>query len=49
MTPAARPSMLIALAVAAAACSDGGTGAAKFTTWGEGYIMDGIPPDPSGS
>jgi hypothetical protein len=48
MTPAARPSMLIALAVAAAACSDGGTGAAKFTTWGEGYIMDGIPPDPSG-
>jgi hypothetical protein len=43
----------IAFAVAvtlAGGCSGaaGGSGTASFTTWGEAYIMDGIPADPSG-
>jgi len=31
-----------------AGCGADGTGAAKFTTWGEDYVMNSIPPDPAG-
>jgi hypothetical protein len=31
-----------------AACGGDGSGTAKFTTWGEEYIEDQIPPDPNG-
>ena len=30
------------------ACDDDGEGSASFTTWGEEYIEEGIPADPSG-
>jgi hypothetical protein len=39
----------LAIAALAAGCGEGGPGSARFTTWGEPYIMDGIPPDPSGA
>ena len=38
----------LAIATMAAGCGEDGRGTAKFTTWGEVYIMDSIPPDPSG-
>jgi hypothetical protein len=42
-------SLALALAGAVCGCSvDDGRGAAKFTTWGEDYVMDGIPPDATG-
>jgi hypothetical protein len=34
--------------LATASCSDAGQGTATFTTWGEEYIEQGIPADPSG-
>jgi hypothetical protein len=39
-------STFIVLTLALAACSDDGKGTAKFTTWGEAFIEEGIPADP---
>jgi hypothetical protein len=39
---------LIGAVLLVAACSDDGQGTAKFTTWGEEYIEDQIPADPTG-
>jgi hypothetical protein len=38
----------LALAPLLAACGEDGKGAAKFTTWGEAYIEEEIPADPTG-
>ncbi len=40
----------VALVAGISACGgdDGGTGTATFTTWGEEYIEEGIPADPTG-
>ncbi|MDX2018893.1 MAG: hypothetical protein SF187_01535 [Deltaproteobacteria bacterium] len=42
--------LLVALVgcVACFGCSDAGEGTASFTTWGEEYIEQQIPPDPTG-
>jgi hypothetical protein len=37
---------LIICTVTLSACSDEGKGTAKFTTWGEGFIEEGIPANP---
>lgn len=39
---------LALLLLGATACSDAGEGTASFTTWGEEYIEEEIPSDPSG-
>ena len=39
---------LLSLAILLAACGEEVPGTAKFTTWGEEYIEDKIPPDPMG-
>ncbi|MEY4514514.1 MAG: hypothetical protein RLZZ450_6636 [Pseudomonadota bacterium] len=44
-----RRQMLFATALLTlAACGDDGVGTAKFTTWGEEYIEQSIPSDPTG-
>jgi hypothetical protein len=40
--------LLLGLACAFAACDGGGKGTAKFTTWGEAFIEEGIPADANG-
>lgn len=53
--PRLRFCMLALLGAASAGCGDngdptgsGGEGAVSFTTWGEAYVEQGIPPDPDG-
>lgn len=43
-----KPSYLAIATCLLAACSDDGQGTAKFTTWGEEYIEQQIPADPTG-
>jgi hypothetical protein len=38
----------LSIATLAAGCGDEGQGTAKFTTWGEAYIEEGIPADKTG-
>lgn len=42
------PGLLLLAACSSDPTSSGGTGTEKFTTWGEEYIEDEIPPDPEG-
>lgn len=48
MRDAKTPSFLL-LACALAACGEAGKGTARFTTWGEGSIEEGIPADARGA
>jgi hypothetical protein len=52
MTPGPHRAMMVSLAITAAlaatGCGGDGTGTAKFTTWGEDYVMDSIPAAPAG-
>lgn len=48
MIPAKRLSLPLLLAALLPACGDEGAGTAKFTTWGEAYIEQAIPADPTG-
>jgi hypothetical protein len=41
-------SLTLVSAALVTACGDEGAGTAKFTTWGEEYIEQGIPADPAG-
>lgn len=43
-----RHTLVAAATVAQVACADAGAGTAKFTTWGEAYIEQNIPSDPTG-
>jgi hypothetical protein len=48
MKPMTHLTAIVSLAIATAGCGESATGTARFTTWGEDYIMDSIPADATG-